>query len=358
MAGIEVRGLTKRFGETTAVNGISFSVGDGEVLSLLGPSGCGKTTILRCVAGLEQPGGGEIVMGGTPLCTPSRSIPPERRNIGMVFQSYALWPHMTVAGNIGYGLHLQRRPSSVIHDKVASLLRLTGLEGLEDRYIGELSGGQQQRVAVARALAPEPEAILFDEPLSNLDRQLREETRFELRRVVKQLGITAVYVTHDVSEAVVVSDRIAVMNRGNIEQIGSPTDIYFRPRSVFVAGFVGNVNLLRATVIATDGSQSLHVNEQLVFAHPDSPTQLRPGQTLDVVLRPEHVQVSASPPAGGNRFRCEVTDVSFLGERTEYRVRVGPTELRASAVSARGDMVRAGSSCYVQVRREDIICIP
>src|SRR5215467_14579574 len=241
MASVELRGLTKRYG--------ALAVAHGTLVCLLGPSGCGKTTTLRLIAGFVEPSAGEIRVGDRVVSTPSRTLPPERRNMSMIFQSYALWPHMTVAENVAYGLKLRRLDRATIDRKLAAILDTTHLRSLADRYPGELSGGQQQRVALARALIVEPETLLLDEPLSNLDANLREEMRFEVRRLHDEYRYTTIYVTHDQSEAMTTADVIAVMNGGKIEQAGSPEEIYDRPRSEFVARFIGSSNVLKGKVL-------------------------------------------------------------------------------------------------------------
>ena len=241
MAYIEIQNLFKRFKNTVAVNRIQLGVEKGEMLTLLGPSGCGKTTTLRCIAGLEKPEEGDIVIDGKPMLSEG-FVQPSKRGIGMVFQNYAVWPHMKVFNNVAYGLKLQKKSKSEIREKTRDVLELVGLGGLEDRYPSQLSGGQQQRVALARALVRNPKVLLLDEPLSNLDAKLREELRFEIKSLVKRMGITSVYVTHDQAEAMVISDRIAVMDAGNVVQIGTARDIYQTPANKFVADFIGTMN--------------------------------------------------------------------------------------------------------------------
>src|SRR6195256_3690008 len=249
MASVELRGLTKRYGAIAVVDDVSLTIAHGSLVCLLGPSGCGKTTTLRLIAGFVEPTAGEIRVGEKVVSSPSRTIPPERRNMSMIFQSYALWPHMTVAENVAYGLKLRKMDKETIAQKLNSILSTTHLDQLAERYPGELSGGQQQRVALARALVVEPETLLLDEPLSNLDANLREEMRFEVRRLHDEYRYTTVYVTHDQSEAMTTADVIAVMNAGKIEQAGSPEDIYDRPRSEFVARFIGSSNVIKGKVL-------------------------------------------------------------------------------------------------------------
>src|SRR5499426_1744007 len=249
VASVELRGLVKRYGSQAVVDDISLTIEHGRLVCLLGPSGCGKTTTLRLIAGFVEPSAGEIRVGEQVMSSPARTVPPERRNMSMIFQSYALWPHMTVAQNVAYGLELRKVDRATIKRKVAQILATTQLGQLADRYPGELSGGQQQRVALARALIVEPETLLLDEPLSNLDANLREEMRFEVRRLHDAYRYTTVYVTHDQSEAMTTADLIAVMNAGKVEQLGSPEDIYERPRSEFVARFIGSSNVVKGKTL-------------------------------------------------------------------------------------------------------------
>src|SRR5438552_2132126 len=247
LASVDLRGLTKRFGAIAVVDQVSLRIDHGQLVCLLGPSGCGKTTTLRLIAGFLEPTEGEIHVGDRLVSSKARTLPPEQRNMSMIFQSYALWPHMTVAENIGYGLRLRKIDRDTIAKKLKAILQTTKLEALAQRYPGELSGGQQQRVALARALIVEPETLLLDEPLSNLDANLREEMRFEIRRLHDEYRYTTVYVTHDQSEAMTTADLIAVMNAGRIDQLGTPEDIYSRPQSEFVARFIGASNIIRGT---------------------------------------------------------------------------------------------------------------
>src|SRR3989337_2857927 len=244
MAIVSLKGLTKKFTETAAVKDLDLEVGDGEFVSLLGPSGCGKTTTLRLIAGFLQPEQGEIRVNQQVISSPSLLVPPERRNMSMIFQSYAVWPHMTVFQNVAYGLKFKKLSSNESEKKVERLLQLVHLETLRGRYPGELSGGQQQRVAVARALVVKPEILLLDEPLSNLDANLREEMRFEIRRLHETFSITTLYVTHDQAEAMVISDRVAVLQDGRVVQVGTAEELFERPRTRFVAEFIGKTNLI------------------------------------------------------------------------------------------------------------------
>src|SRR6266581_827504 len=245
LASVDLRGLTKRFGSLAVVDDVSLRIDHGQLVCLLGPSGCGKTTTLRLIAGFLEPSEGEIHVGDRLVSSKPRTLPPEQRKMSMIFQSYALWPHMTVTENIVYGLRLRKIDRATIAKKLDVILKATKLEILAQRYPGELSGGQQQRVALARALIVEPETLLLDEPLSNLDANLREEMRFEIRRLHDAYKYTTIYVTHDQSEAMTTADTIVVMNRGRVEQVGAPEDIYQRPRSEFVARFIGSNNVIK-----------------------------------------------------------------------------------------------------------------
>jgi ABC-type Fe3+/spermidine/putrescine transport system ATPase subunit len=274
MAFIEIQNLLKRFKDVIAVNRIQLEIDKGEMLTLLGPSGCGKTTTLRCIAGLEKPEEGDIIIDGQPMLSQG-FVPSSKRGIGMVFQNYAVWPHMKVFSNIVYGLKLQKISKPKIREQAQQVLELVGLAGLEDRYPAQLSGGQQQRVALARALVTHPKVLLLDEPLSNLDAKLREELRFEIKSLVRRMGITAVYVTHDQAEAMVISDRIAVMDSGNVVQIGNPRDIYQEPANRFVADFIGTMNFMSGEVVAVMDDQSTvsvrtEFSDNLLCATPDS----------------------------------------------------------------------------------------
>src|SRR5262245_33184553 len=264
MPGVAIAGLTKRYGDVGAVVGLDLTVRPGELVALLGPSGCGKTTTLRLVAGFIAPDGGEIRVGDRVLSSPTMVIPPERRRMAMIFQSYALWPHMTVTQNVAYGLRFAGVPRPERERRVEAMLQVVQLGGYGARYPGELSGGQQQRVAVARALVVEPEILLLDEPLSNLDASLREEMRFEIRRLHEQFGITTLYVTHDQAEAMVISDRVAVLQTGRVVQIGTAEELFETPRTRFVAEFIGKTNLIDA--VAEDSAQAVRGSFRLRLA--------------------------------------------------------------------------------------------
>src|ERR1700756_1989224 len=302
VASVELRGLTKRYGEVAVVDEVSLTIEHGRLVCLLGPSGCGKTTTLRLIAGFIEPSAGEIRVGDQLISSPARTLPPERRNMSMIFQSYALWPHMTVAENVSYGLKLRKLDRAPPDRKLAAILNTTHLSGLADRYPGELSGGQQQRVALARALIVEPETLLLDEPLSNLDANLREEMRFEIRRLHDQYRYTTVYVTHDQSEAMTTADLIAVMNAGKIDQLGTPEDIYERPQSEFVARFIGSSNVIKG--IARDESHVAFSGATLQVVG----AKLQAGQNAAVAIRQHDIQLSTkAPPTPENAVKATVT---------------------------------------------------
>src|ERR671913_1154333 len=290
MAIVSLRGLTKKFTDMAAVDDLNLEIGDGEFVSLLGPSGCGKTTTLRLVAGFLQPDAGEICVDGGVVSSPSHLVPPERRHMSMIFQSYAVWPHMTVAQNVAYGLKFKKLTRQQIDAKVTKLLAVVRLAELKDRYSAELSGGQQQRVALARALVVEPRILLMDEPLSNLDANLREEMRFEIRRLHEEFGITTVYVTHDQAEAMATSDRIAVLNQGRMIQVGRPAEIFDCPKTKFVAEFVGKANILSGRL---DGHSRMQIAERLAIGvMPNPDLALKTGEA-SVCLRPHNIVLTA-----------------------------------------------------------------
>jgi len=330
VASVELKGLSKHYGNAVAVDGVSLRVEHGQLVCLLGPSGCGKTTTLRLIAGFIEPSAGEIVVGGKVLSSPARTVPPEGRNMSMIFQSYALWPHMTVAQNVAYGLELRKVARATIREKLATILETTHLLQLADRYPGELSGGQQQRVALARALIVEPETLLLDEPLSNLDANLREEMRFEVRRLHDEYRYTTVYVTHDQAEALALSHEIAVMNEGVIMQVGSPREIYERPRSRFVADFIGRTNLLEAKVAAADGDGHYRLGTALGELHAISADSLRVGDAVSISIRPEDIELSEQRPQGPNVCAGTVSVKVFLGDTVDFQVNIGEQTLLAT----------------------------
>ena len=346
-ASIEVRDLVVRYGGVVAVRGVTFTVGAGEHLTLLGPSGCGKTTTLRAIAGLEKPASGEIRIGGAPVFSSSVNVPAERRGLSMVFQSYAIWPHMSVFDNVAYGLRVRKRPEAEVTQRVREALDLVQLGDFDTRSASKLSGGQQQRVALARAFVFSPSVLLFDEPLSNLDAKLRAEMRVELKELQRRLDITSVYVTHDLEEALAISDRIVVMRDGVIEQVGTPAEIYDRPRNTFVADFVGSANLIRGrrrpdlerdglVVIETSGGALVHGT---AAPRPSGDEALMAVRTVRLRLdrtRPDGV-VNAWP----GRIRRRV----FQGDFTQYHVEWDGRELIVR--SATSDPVAEGDQVFI-----------
>ena len=315
LASVELRDLTKRFGSLAVVDNVSLRIDHGQLVCLLGPSGCGKTTTLRLIAGFLEPSDGEIHVGDRLVSSSARTLPPEQRKMSMIFQSYALWPHMTVAENIVYGLRLRKMDRDTIAKKLKAILETTKLEILAQRYPGELSGGQQQRVALARALIVEPETLLLDEPLSNLDANLREEMRFEIRRLHDEYRYTTVYVTHDQSEAMTTADLIAVMNAGKIDQLGTPQQIYDTPQSEFVARFIGASNVIKATARDANHVAFSGATLQVVGA------KLTAGQTAAVAIRQHDIQLSTqAPQAAQNVVKATVTRQVFLGASRDYMV--------------------------------------
>jgi iron(III) transport system ATP-binding protein len=357
MADIRIDGLVKDFAGVQALADISLDIPDGEVVALLGPSGCGKTTMLRCIAGLEEPSSGTIEVGGKTLFGDGVFVPPAQRNIAMVFQSYALWPHMTVTENIAFGLKIMKMPKAEIAERVAEVLGLLGLRRFATRFPAQLSGGQQQRVAVARALALRADVVLFDEPLSNLDLRLREEVRHELRRVLNELRLTAVYVTHDVSEAVVVADRIAMMSAGRIVQLGSPREIYHSPRSNYVAQFVGNVNTLTATVHRNGRGTRLVVENAFDFDAAKAVGAVPDGaDTVQLMIRPEYVEVTSE--VKDRSAAGAVADLEFIGQVTAMNVAIGAMKLRSVALSRPSARLAPGGRCGVTIADEDVVIIP
>jgi iron(III) transport system ATP-binding protein len=313
---VGIRGVVKRFGAVTAVNAVDLTVADGELFTLLGPSGCGKTTLLRLLAGFYQPDAGPIRFGDRVV----NGLPPYERGIGMVFQNYALWPHMTVADNVCYGLRLRRLPGEEVARRLHEGLRKVNLVGFEARYPGQLSGGQQQRVALARALVLNPDILLLDEPLSNLDAKIRIQVRAEIRRLQQDLRITTVYVTHDQEEALSLSDRVAVMRDGHVLQVGRPRELYERPRTRFVADFVGTNNLVPGEVHGVDA----HARGDLLVRTALGPLRAIADAAVSgrcvLAVRPENVAVGAPDAGDGNRVAGTVSLVSYLGNTLRYDV--------------------------------------
>jgi spermidine/putrescine transport system ATP-binding protein len=354
---IELAGVVKEFharGEVvTAVRGLDLAIAEGEFFSLLGPSGCGKTTTMRMIAGFEEPTEGAIRLHGSDVT----GIPPNKRDVNMVFQSYALFPHMSVFENVAFGLRRKKAAKDEITRRVGEMLDIVDLAGRGQRRPRELSGGQQQRVALARALVNRPRALLLDEPLGALDLKLRQAMQVELKRIQREVGITFVYVTHDQVEALTMSDRIAVMNDGAIEHLGTPREIYEHPRTRFVAGFIGTSNLLTGTATrVADGHAVIEVSAEERIVVPVTGQGLAAGSPLQLTVRPEKIEISATRPAGqGCVLRGDVTDVAYLGTSTNFSV---ATTTGAEIVvfqqnsAAAGDVAARGDSVWLSWQPE------
>jgi ABC-type Fe3+/spermidine/putrescine transport system ATPase subunit len=356
---IEVESLEIHYGDVPAVRGVSFSVQPGEQLTLLGPSGCGKTTTLRAIAGLEQPTAGEIRIASAPVYSSAQhvNIPAEKRGLSMVFQSYAIWPHMTVFENVAYGLRVRRESSDAIKQKVENALDMVQMRAFSARGASQLSGGQQQRVALARAFVFQPSVLLFDEPLSNLDAKLRADMRIELRELQHRLGITSVYVTHDLEEALAMSDRIVVMRDGLIAQVGSPSEIYNHPRNAFVADFVGSANLIRGRnrtdlamgdVVALETSSG-HIVHGMAHGRPA-------GADLTFSIRTVHLGLSAAKPAAAqNVWPVRVERSVFQGDFTQTHVAWG--DQRVVIRGAAMEPLPEGSEAFLSVEPKRVVLL-
>jgi len=359
MKRLEVKGLVKAYGDIVAVNNVSFSVYDGEFFALLGPSGCGKTTVLRCIVGLERIDKGEILVTGQKVSSAYDRIfvPPERRGMSMVFQSYAVWPHLTVAENVAYGLEIKKLPKGTIREKVAEVLDLVGLADKKDRYTTKLSGGEQQRVALARSLVVEPDVILLDEPLSNLDAKLRAEMRSELQDLQKHLGFTAVYVTHDQLEAMVLSDHVVVMNEGEIIQEDTPYNIYKHPANEVVANFIGTFNFIQGMVGGGErdnGGYEVWSDRGLKVVC-DVGRSLSEGQAILLMIRPETIRLYNQRPANRNiknLFKGRIKKSMFLGNMMDYIVEVAEHELKVEDLSR--TMYGEGDTVYLSIPPREV----
>jgi spermidine/putrescine transport system ATP-binding protein len=306
---VAVRGVSKAYGDVRAVDNITLDIRRGEFVSLLGPSGCGKSTLLRMLAGFEEPDDGSITIDGVDVL----DVPPHRRPVNMVFQNYALFPHMTVFNNVAFGLRRKKVPAKEIEFKVPQFLDLVGLQAQGQRYPSQLSGGQQQRVALARALINEPKVLLLDEPLGALDLKLRKRMQIELKQVQREVGISFIYVTHDQDEALSLSDRIAVMSEGVVQQFGTGPDIYDRPRTEFVANFLGESNVVRAEVTALGPPMSASVAGHQIIVDSDKDHEAQCGDTLLLAVRPEHLVIGSKAQPGANGLPCTVVGKTFLG---------------------------------------------
>ncbi|MEP7276845.1 MAG: ABC transporter ATP-binding protein [Betaproteobacteria bacterium] len=346
-ASIEFRHVTKRYGEVAAVDDISFTIAPGTLVTLLGPSGCGKTTTLRMIAGLELPSAGTILIGGADVTT----TPASERDVSMVFQSYALFPHMSVLENVRYGLVVSKMPKTAADERARVALGTVGLEGFDTRLPSELSGGQQQRVAVARALVLEPAVLLFDEPLSNLDARLRRQMREEIRDLQQRLSLTVVYVTHDQSEAMAVSDRIIVMNKAVIAQEGAPRELYEQPKDPFVAGFMGDANRVRATLARRDATTADVRLGAITLALPHRGL---PDGSVDVSIRPEAIDVR---PGSAGPIRGTIRKASYLGGIMEYSLDTDIGDLFVISTAVERPLA-AGTAVDVKLADHGVVVIP
>ena len=357
MPGLSLRNLTKRFGKTIGVQDLTLEIHDGELMTLLGPSGCGKTTTLRCVAGLLKPDAGEIYLGEQRMT----DLLPEKRGIGLVFQNYALWPHMTVYGNLAFGLQLRGIARAEAQKRIDKALAMVRLAGFQDRYPRQLSGGQQQRVALARALVIEPRLLLLDEPLSNLDAQLREEMRFEIRELQKRLGVTTVYVTHDQAEALALSDRIAILHQGKLVQVGAPAEIYTHPGNRFVAGFIGLTSFLQGVIAspAAEADRMARVQLGEGLSVQVRAAQAQVGQKVTLAVRPEHIrlypQKTAEAAAETNLLEATVVQSAYLGNALDYRLRVRDWVLRAQ--TSTHQRLESGQTVWIAFSPDDVTLI-
>ena len=319
---IEFKNIVKKFGDFTAVDGVSLSIYEREFFALLGPSGCGKTTLLRMLAGFELPTSGQVMLAGQDLM----DTPPYQRPVNMMFQSYALFPHMTVEQNIAFGPKQDGTPAGEIEARVQEMLKLVQLEQFAKRKPHQLSGGQRQRVALARALAKRPKLLLLDEPLGALDKKLREETQYELMDLQQTLGLTFMVVTHDQEEAMTVADRIAVMDKGKLVQVSTPTELYEQPNNKYVADFIGDINLIEGNIAATDGAGNIKIEGAGLSSPLDvqSDTKVNKGDKVWLALRPEKIRVSLDPPANGtaNSVEGTVYDIGYLGDTSVYHVKL------------------------------------
>lgn len=338
MASVTIKGVTKSFGNIKVLQEFNQEFEDGEFITLLGPSGCGKTTMLRLIAGFEKPSSGEIYIGDKLVSSEKEFVPPEKRGIGMVFQSYAVWPHMNVFDNIAYPLKIQKLNKEEIEKRVSDVLKIVHLEQYRDRFPSELSGGQQQRVALGRALVAQPEILLLDEPLSNLDAKLREEMRYEIKEITKKLKITVIYVTHDQIEAMTMSDRIVLINKGEVQQVASPKEIYSKPKNMFVANFVGKVDFLRAKV----------ENDRIILNNSNGqslPNTSSLKGNVVVAIRPENVIL-----AEDGELTAKVFSKFYLGDSNDLRVEIGNGNiLRIIARASTYDTLKEGEEVRIKI---------
>lgn len=355
---VQLQDLVKIFGATRAVDHITLTIEAGELFFLLGPSGCGKTTLLRCIAGFNEPDAGRILIGDRDVTR----TPPHQRDTGMVFQSYALWPHMTVAQNVAFGLEMRKLSKQQIEARVKEALALVKMTDRAEQKPNQLSGGQQQRIALARALVIHPQCLLLDEPLSNLDAKLRLEMRTEIRRICKEAGLTAIYVTHDQKEALSVADRLAVLNNGVVEQCGAPRDVYKNPVSMFVASFIGETNFIPGTLIGRRDGRA-HVRTELgeLTAGIADEAPFKEGEALTCSLRPETLRIGDAPADAVNQFSGIVHDSIYLGEVAQHQVRVGQdSEMNLKVFDLNPRIIARDSeeAATIWVAPEDVVLLP
>ncbi len=351
MVNLTLEHVSKYYGEVNAAFKIDLTINDGEFFTFLGPSGCGKTTTMRMIAGLESPSDGKILYDEKDVTR----LPPFKRNTGMVFQNYALWPHMKVRENIAYGLEVRKTPKAEVKRKVQDVIDLVGLTGMGDRFPNQLSGGQQQRVALARVLVIEPDILLLDEPLSNLDAKLRVEMREEIKAIQRKLGITTIYVTHDQEEAMAVSDRIAIQDHGKIMQVGTPKDIYDKPENLFIATFIGKGALIEGMVEGLGDYAKVTIGESFLEGVNTGDTKLEDAQHVACVMRPESFFLDA-PEDPHNILEGEIEWSAFFGSRVEVKVKIGETSLLIDAPTNREYI--AGETLKVYVPKDKTIVLP
>jgi len=351
---VRFENVTKKFGGKAAVDGLNLSIDPGKFVTLLGPSGCGKSTTLRMLGGFELPSSGRIYLAGEDVTT----LPPNRRNVNIVFQDYALFPHMSVGRNIAFGLELQGKDRAAIHRRVTDLLALVQLEDFAERMPSQLSGGQRQRVALMRALAPDPRVLLLDEPLSALDAKLRQQMQIELKSIQERTGKTFLFVTHDQEEALTMSDVIVVLNEGRVEQIGDPHTLYAKPRSRFVANFIGETNLLDCTVSGDEGSRvALRWDGVLIHAEPNG-RSMNAGEQVPVAIRPEDIRCSSVEPNDQvNRLRGRVRHRMFKGNHTALTIEVGPERILYALVSPAELSRLSGDDLWLGWGADDVIIL-
>ncbi|MCQ2402303.1 MAG: ABC transporter ATP-binding protein [Lentisphaeria bacterium] len=351
---IRAEHLTKLYGNTTALNDVSLAVEDGELFFLLGPSGCGKTTLLRIIGGFEQPTSGEIYLGGKA----AGKTPPSERDTAMVFQGYALWPHLTVRQNIAFGLEMRKLPAAELNARVEQVLKELQIQELADRKPNQLSGGQQQRVALARTLVVHPGGFLLDEPLANLDAKLRRDMRLEIRRICKDNGLTGIYVTHDRAEALSMADRIAVFRNGQIEQIGTPREVYRRPQTPFVANFIGETNLRSGKLLSRESDGSALLETPLgVLRSRVLPDDAKPGESFTLSMRPEAFHILSDGADEANAISVTITNVDYLGEMAEHLSHdAAGGELKFFELNPAGTM-RTGEAVRLSIAPDDVVCM-